>query len=304
MSAPTQQTRRCPILVNHRAGALRVTAGANEIRRLAEAAGLHADVVSTHSPEHLRSLVRQFMNDGAEQIAVAGGDGTVALAVQELACTKTALGILPQGTANNFATALRLPQDLPSAVRVLADGVVRDVSLGRVGPTRTGEVRYFTESAGVGLFADALTLYGPKANKNALRAFWAVARVFLSVRAHGLLLTLDGNETVERAVLCEAANTFRIGHAVPIAPGARLTDDVLDIVIAGDLKAGELWPYYRAFRAQLHSALPKIQMRRARLVRIETRRKLSVHCDDQIIGTTPVVIEAVPRALKVLVERL
>src|SRR6478672_8682776 len=49
--------------------------------------------------------------EGVPRIGVAGGDGTVEVAVQDLARTETALGILPQGTFNNFATALRLPHN-------------------------------------------------------------------------------------------------------------------------------------------------------------------------------------------------
>ncbi len=58
----------------------------------------------------MRPQVRQLVREGVEKVAVAGGDGTVSLAVQELAYSNKALGILPQGTFNNFATALRLPQ--------------------------------------------------------------------------------------------------------------------------------------------------------------------------------------------------
>jgi diacylglycerol kinase family enzyme len=72
----------------------------------------------------------------------------------------------------------------------------------------------------------------------------------------------------------------------------------------GDLSPRELIAYYRAFRAQLHATLPKVHLFKAREVHIETRHTLNVHCDDKVIGTTPVTIIAAPRALKVLVDRL
>jgi diacylglycerol kinase (ATP) len=296
---------RCTtILMNGRAGALHATAGVDEVRELAAEIGLVAEVVGTTSAEHMRATIRRLVQGGEERIAVAGGDGTIALAVQELAHTGTALGIIPQGTANNFATALRLPSDLPSALRVLLDGVVREVDLGKVGPTRTGGDRYFTESAGIGLFADALSLYGAGTNKNIVRAFYAIARLFLSVRARRVRLIVDGEVLSERAVMCEVMNTYRMAYALPVAPGARLTDGELDVIVVGDLRRGELIPYYRAFRAQMHRSLEKVQSLRAREVRIETRHRMNVHCDDRVIGTTPVTITAQPRALKVLVDRL
>ncbi len=259
--------------------------------------GLDADVIGTESPEEMREAIRRFVAEGVKKIAVAGGDGTVAFAVQEIVRTSSALGILPQGTANNFATALRLPQDLPSALRVLKEGTVRAIDLGKV------HDRYFTEAAGVGLFADTLAAYGKGSNKNLLRGIYALARVLFSFRAHRIKLTVDGTPHIERAVVCIVANTYRIGTAMPVAPEAQVTDGRLDVVIVGDLKFREIVPYYRAFRAQTHLNLPKVTILRAREVRIEAHRPMNVHCDDSVIGATPVTITAQPQAIHVLVER-
>ena len=250
--------RHCTILLNTRAGALKARPSLAQIQQMAQEIGLDTDVVAVPSAEEMRPLVGQLVRAGVEKIAVAGGDGTVSLAVQELAHSDTALGILPQGTFNNFATALRLPLNLPAALRVVRDGHVHAVSLGKVGD------RYFTEAAGVGLFADALALYGEGGGKNFLRGLATLLRLALSVRARLLRLTLDGEFHEERAVLCTVANTYRMGYAVAIAPEAKLTDDVLDVVLVGDLTPRELLAYFRAFRAQLHPSLPKVTTLRAK----------------------------------------
>jgi diacylglycerol kinase (ATP) len=288
----------CCILFNAHAGALHAKAGPEHLKRMAEEIGLDAEVIGTESKEEMVEVIRQAVREGVKKVAVSGGDGTVHLAVQELAKTETTLGIIPQGTANNFATALRLPLDLPSALRVLQDGEVRKVDLGKV------ENVYFTEAAGVGLFADALALYGVGTNKSLLRGVYAMLRVFFSASPRRLKLTIDGDQVIERAVMCAVANSYRMGAAVPVAPGAKVTDGELDVVIVGDLTRSELIPYYRAFRAQIHMNLPKVSTHRARTVTIETRRPANVHCDDTVVGTTPVTITAQPGALKVLVDRL
>jgi diacylglycerol kinase (ATP) len=288
----------CPILVNDRAGALHNTPTPQQIQELAQEVGLNAEVIPTKSAEHMRQTLRRLVREGYPKATVVGGDGTVALAVQELAHSETALGIVPQGTFNNFAMALRLPADLPSALRVLKDGVVRSIDLGKV------RDRYFTEAAGVGLFADALALYGPDASKSLIRVIRTIAHLLFSYRAYGIRLIADGKPIVERAVLCTVANTYRTGSAVPIAPEAKVTDGKLYVVIIGDLKRRELVPYFRAVLATRHLNLPKVTSLRAKEIRIETRRPMRVHCDDQIVGTTPVTILAEPKALKVLVERL
>jgi diacylglycerol kinase (ATP) len=294
--------QRCLILLNNKAGALHASPGAENVRRLVQEAELDAEVQETSSPQQMRALIRHSIGNGVEKIVVAGGDGTVAIAAQELAFSDVALGIIPQGTFNNFATALRLPQDLPTALRALPDAEIRAVDLGRVQWKR--QQRYFTEAAGVGLFADLLAVYGAGTNKNLARGLYAMFRVLTSLRPRRITLNVDGKTITRRAAMCTVANCYRLGQAIPVAPGAQVTDGELDVVLVESLKHHELLPYYRAIRAQMHSNLPKVTILRGRDIGITSRHHLNVHCDDHIIGNTPVHITVQPQALKVLVGRL
>jgi diacylglycerol kinase family enzyme len=175
--------RNCTILLNNRAGALHPTAGVDQVRQMVQELGIDAGVVGTSSAEEMWAKICEFKDAGVRTIAVAGGDGTVSHAVQLLAHSDSVLGIIPQGTHNNFATALRLPQDLPSALRVLGDGQVQEVDLGKVGD------RYFTESAGVGMFADSLALYGTGTNKNFAMGLYSTLRVLLSLTVNSMSLS-------------------------------------------------------------------------------------------------------------------
>ncbi|MGV3617684.1 MAG: diacylglycerol/lipid kinase family protein [Fimbriimonas sp.] len=288
----------CTLLMNAKAGRFKSTVKPEDMRKLLEKLELDIEVVGTQSERHMVETLKDLVAKKAKRVAVAGGDGTIHTAIQILAKTDTALGIVPQGTANNVATALRLPQDLPSALRTLQDGEFRQVDLGHA----CGQ--YFVESAGVGLFANALALYGAKANKNLLRSLHAVFKIIVNLRASRLQITVDGERIVEPAVFAVAANTFRMAHGLPVAPGASVTDGKLDLMVLKDLTRGELWPYYLAIRQQMHLTLDKAEMRQGREIKIETRRPVPVHVDDKVRGMTPVVITAEPRALRVIVEKL
>lgn len=284
--------------MNERAGRFKFTPSVDDMKSMLQHLGLDIEVVGTKSESHMIHTLKDLAAKGAPRVAVAGGDGTVTTAVQVLAGSDTALGIIPQGTANNFATALRLPQDLPSALRILQEGEVMPVDLGKV----CG--RFFTESAGVGLFANALSLYGRDSNKNLIRSLITVFKLILNLRAQRLILTIDGRKFEEPAVFCVAANSFRMGHSLAIAPSAKITDGLLDIVILGDVRRNELWSYYRAVRQQMHITLPKVTTMQASEIRIETRRASPVHSDDRVPCVTPVTITSEPKALKVVVEQL
>jgi diacylglycerol kinase (ATP) len=285
------------LLMNDKAGRLHRTPNVHEMRETLRVLGLEAEVVGTGSEPELRRKVRGLVEAGEERIAIAGGDGTVRLAVEELAGTQTALAIVPQGTMNNFATALRLPLSLPMALRAACEGEIREIDLGRA----CGKL--FTESAGVGLFANALSIYG-RHNKSLWRGLVAVSRTLLDFRPSRIAIDVDDQRWEERAAWVVAANGFRMAQALPVAPSASLTDGLLDLVVLGDLARNELIPYYLAIRRQTHLTLPKTRFCTGKCIELHTRRTMPVHIDDRIGGNTPARIEVMPNHLKVVVERL
>ena len=288
-----------PLLMNTHAGALHGAPGAEQVERMARDEGFSVRIIRTHSKADMERELRRLIDAQAPRVGIAGGDGTVEFAAQFLAHKPTALGILSQGTFNNFATALGIPHNLPAALRVLHRGDVRAVDLGCVGN------RYFAESAGVGLFADGLSLYGAS-NKNFWRGIAAGFRLLLSFRAQTMRLTIDGNEPITcRVVSCEVTNTYRIAQAMPLAPYAEVDDGVLNVVVIGDIKRRDLLNYLKAIRAQMHLGLPNVwQYQVRREITIETTgRKRTLHADDTVTGTTPATIFVAPGALRVLVEK-
>lgn len=290
---------RVLVFANRFAGTLMRQGGETPLEHFAREAGLEPEVVYTRSSSHLRHLLRERVVGRESRVIVAGGDGTLHAAVQELAKTDVALGILPQGTANNFATALRLPMDLPSAFKVIAGGEVCSVSLGEAG----GE--YFSEAAGIGVFAEALALTNNWGKtKNLTLMARALVRLMVSNRPYEVSMVLDGERRIETAFNVTVANSFCFGANLPIAPQARLTDEHLDVVVIEPLNRREWLPYYRAIRSQTHMDLPKVQMLQAQSVRLESRGKERVHVDDRTHKQTPVEIRIVPRALNVIVDQL
>jgi YegS/Rv2252/BmrU family lipid kinase len=284
------------ILANRMAGSR--SAGEPPLAVFAREAGVDAEIVYTRGPAHLRRVLRDRVLGKRDRVAVAGGDGTLHLAAQLLAGTGIALGILPQGTANNFATALRLPGDMPSAFRVLREGHTRRVDLGLAGR------EYFTEAAGVGLFSDLLAMTGGEHRLSAvLRGIAVMLRVIVFNRPWRMTLVIDGERQVEDVLSVTVANSFLVGYNIPIAPDAKVADARLDVVIIGSLTRREMFAYWAAIRRQEHLGLPKVQVVRAREVELRSRHAVSVHVDDRVRLRTPTTIKVAPGALTVMVDR-
>lgn len=291
-------SRRCGILViaNPSAGGL-LRVGDDALARGARDAGFEPQIVFAYGTQHLRRILREQVIGKRDRVAIAGGDGTIHHAVQLLAGSGVALGIIPRGHANNFATALKIPAATAEAFAYLAAAKPRGVDLGCAGD------EYFTESAGVGLFADMLALSaGRHGFAGALRCANLVMDAFLFGRSRHLVLDIDGVRHEEEVLYVTVANTPLLGYNIPIAPTAKPADAQLDLVVVGPLTRRELVTYWRAVRRREHLELPKVAVRRAREVRIAAGDRWShvVHVDERACARTPVTIRIAPGALQVL----
>jgi diacylglycerol kinase (ATP) len=286
---------RPTILVNGRAGTPQPRARVEQLHHLVEILGHQADIIITSSEAEMNAHLYRLVQAGAPRVAVAGGDGTVARAVPSLAYTDTALSILPLGTFNNFAAALNIPRDLHAALRLLWEGTVSEVDLGEV----NGHL--YTEAAGAGLLADFVALTSTDGRKLPLRTLAATSRLFWANRAYPLRLTIDGAPYDDQLSLCLVANSYRVGMAISVAAGARMTDGRLNVVLVEALTRQEWWPYARATWIQMLQTLPKVHVLTAQEVRLEAPAGIYVHCDDRLLLRAPATFRARPKALKVLV---
>lgn len=106
-----------------------------------------ADVVAIAIDEAERALAV-----GAERIVVAGGDGSIGLAARLASRAGVPLGVVPVGTANDFAAGLGLPDDLEQATRLAAQGArVRALEVGIMSGGNGEDERPFVNVASLGL---------------------------------------------------------------------------------------------------------------------------------------------------------
>ena len=230
---------------------------------------------------------------------VAGGDGTVSLAVQELAGTDIPLGIVPAGTGNDFAGALGLRAlDVAAAAELIAAGATRTIDLARV--TRAdGSTQLF----GSVLASGFDSLVNDRANamtwpRGQSRYTIAILVEFLRLRGIPFEVELRlADDSVERIagdlVMATVGNTTSYGGGIPICPDADPADGLLDVTLirpSGRLALLRLLA--RAYRGT-HGTSPEVSMRRVRSVRLASPG-VTAYADGDPIGTLPLTIDVVP----------
>jgi diacylglycerol kinase (ATP) len=240
-------------------------------------------------------LARRCVADGVEVLVVCGGDGMVHLAVQAVAGTSTALGIIPAGTGNDVARYFDLPRTdaLAAADRVLA-GRVRTVDLARSG------AKYFVTVMAAGFDAivneRANRMTWPKGQMRYNLATLAELRTF---RPLSYQLELDGEHHRLEAMLVAVGNGPSFGGGLRITEGALLDDGLLDVVIIKPMsKAGLVRTYPRLFKGT-HVTVPQYEHHRVRSVTIAAPGVVA-YADGERFGALPVTVDCVPGALNVL----
>ncbi|MFF5185774.1 diacylglycerol/lipid kinase family protein [Streptomyces sp. NPDC000345] len=179
------------------------------------AASMGAQVWPTSTEQDAASLARHAVQEGAEILGAAGGDGTVSAVAAVASATDRPLLVVPAGTRNHFARDLGLDISNPvSSLSALNDGVLTRVDLGVVGP------RVFLNNVSFGFYADALLEPGYREDK--ARTLASLAPDYLK-GAHGVEADVDTPRGTVRSpqVVLVSNNPYHI--ATPRYLGRRFT---------------------------------------------------------------------------------
>lgn len=291
---------------NPAAGGGRAFRAREELASVAAALGAR-DLRWSDGPGDVETQVRRAVEEGAGEIVLAGGDGSINEAVNGVFRARSAhantgaapvtISLYPVGTGSDFARSF--PDDS-------SDPVACDV--GRVRAPGSTE-RYFLNVASFGVSADIAARVSAAPKWLGGRAsFWlgsleGLAR-YSAPTVRLSLVTEAGSEEMELPVTMVAiANAQYFGGGMHIAPHAQLDDALLDVILVRRVGLGTFLRESRRLYAGTHIDLPFIdEARVSRLVASPaetTRRNVRVDTDGETAGILPATFDILPRALRV-----
>ena len=257
----------------------------------------------TKQPGDAQRMAADAVQKGYDLIVAAGGDGTINEVVNGLAVDfgRATLGILPLGTANDFARTINVPPEVPAAVEILLAGLTQQADLIRYIGTET---RYFLNvSAGgfSGLVNEAMTdemkqTWGP------LAYLRSAASVLPNLTDYRTFLAFDDEpETKLHIYNMVIANARHVAGGIPIAPEAQLNDGLADVIIVPAASMLELAVLAPQMLLGTHLASDLILFRRARKISVRSEPGMWFNVDGELIGNAPATFEVLPQALKIVV---
>jgi diacylglycerol kinase family enzyme len=226
------------------------------------------------------------LDEPADFVAVAGGDGTVSRVAKRLVGRGIALAPLPAGTANNISTTLGLVgRPLEALVRGWKDARRMKLDVG-VAQGPWGR-RYFVEGFGVGLFGHTVPLIASSPELQEIKQpkdKVVFAQQKLKDRLDhspvvSLEATLDGEDVSGDYVMFEALNIPYVGPNLFLAPDSKPGDGQFDLVMVGEAERERLGQYLLHWQEN-KARLAVLPSRQGRELRIEWTG-FRVHLDDE-----------------------
>ncbi|MDP9375111.1 MAG: diacylglycerol kinase family lipid kinase [Chloroflexota bacterium] len=267
------------------------------------AAGWEVTLRQTTGAGDATGFAREAVAAGCDVVVVAGGDGTVNEALQGMAGQRrTALGVLPGGTVNVWATELGAGQREPDIARRITRGRRYPVDLGRVNG------RFFLMMASAGIDAEANALVAEVTPLKRLKRLvgpvpYAIAAAITAIRYRGrpAALDIDGRPVARRLLTLVVGNTRLYGGIAEITYQARANDGLLDACIISGRGPLDFLRRLVSVLLRRHYVDPAIDYRKARRVVLDPARPLRIQADGEDIGQTPATFTIVPQALEVII---
>ncbi len=275
------------------------------------------DCVETTAPRHAVELAESAAHEGRGMVVAIGGDGTVhevangfmqtGISAEEL----PKLGVIGQGTGGDFRKTLQIEHRLDRYCETIVRGVTKAVDMGRFTyRNHSGdEARaFFINILSVGLGGLVDEFVAGSQMSGTIAYFGASARALMKSEVGVLECVMYSGDRREERELCTRqiaiCNGRFFGGGMEVAPMAKLDDGAFDIVSLGAASRLKFAIGSLAIYSGSHIGKPEVEVFKCdridiRLKNGDIRDIFPLDVDGEPLGTLPLSIELVPRAIEV-----
>ena len=240
-----------------------------------DAHGDPVEVLLTEGVGHARELAKAAVRRGARLVLAWGGDGTINEIASALAFGEVPLGIIRAGSGNGLARELGVDRRPEQAIADALRAVPRPIDLGEI------DGHLFANIAGIGFDAHIASRFATAARRGVAGYAGITARALAGYVPQRYRITTGGVETAHRAFLVTIANSAQFGNNARIAPGARVDDGELDLVVMEERsRIATICSMPRLFNGTVARARG-CTLRRIREVTIEAEQPMTFHVDGE-----------------------
>ena len=244
---------------------------------------------------------RRFVSEAGkvDLLIAAGGDGTLNEVLHGLMNlpqrAQPVLGVVPLGTANDFASGCGIPRDPEKALALCTEGDALPIDIGKANE------HWFINAASIGFGAEATASTSPELKRLLGPAAYTVMAAILAMNArqyHGRVIfparEISGSDPV--AIVGNGSQT----GGLQVAPRARLDDGLLDVLVVRHIPPTALLAAARELQ-QLSPDGEYISYLQTPWAEVHPDQVIPVNLDGEPLRVSSVRYEAVPSAIRLIV---
>lgn len=248
-------------------------------------------------------IARKEAERGRELLVTFGGDGTISECARGIleSGRPSELGILPHGTGGDLVRSLALPTRLADAAHALRRGRTVAIDVGRV-VFEDGQESSFVNSASFGLSAEVARRVSRREGGGYIAETLKAASEY---RHPEIELAVDSGPRRRLRITTVSLHNGRFfGGGMKMAPEARLTDGLLDLVVVKKLSLSKLVRECPLLYLGAHLGLPEVEHGRVSVVEarsVNPAIAVLVEIDGEVEHRLPARFEIRKRALRLRV---
>lgn len=250
-----------------------------------EEAGYETSCHATKGHGDATYAARLAAERGFDVVIAAGGDGTINEVVNGLAEheVRPKLGIIPVGTTNDFARAIKAHGSIDKAVDIIVEGHTKKIDIGKMND------QYFINIAGGGRLTE-LTYEVPSKLKTVLGqlAYYIKGVEMLpTLKPTPVRIEYDGKLFEGEVTLFLVANTNSVGGFERLAPKAELDDGMFDFLILKKANMADILRIATLVLRGEHLNDELIIYTKANRIKVTSDEKVQLNIDGEYGGLLP-----------------
>ncbi|HJX03922.1 MAG TPA: diacylglycerol kinase family protein [Dehalococcoidia bacterium] len=297
------------LIVNPMAGAGKTVKLLPSIKDILNNQGLDYDCKITEAPGHAVFLAQDAVKNGYKIIISAGGDGTINEIVNGInnanGLNSISLGIISIGTGADYIRTVGIPRYYMDACKKFSNPVTKKVDIGLVEYCKNNarSSRLFVNFAGLGFDAEIVKRTTMKYKSLGKVSAYLLALFTTLVAYKNKNVTLQINSDKHSYSICTVimGNGKYGGGGMMTTPGASVQDGLLDVLIVGNLSKFDLLKSLPTIYNGTHLSHPKVILKQAVAIEVNSELDMPIQADGEIIGETPARFSVLPSALNLIV---
>lgn len=292
--------KKAILLYNPKAGNRQIGTHLDYITKRVQNMGYELKLYRSENQGSIKDyIIKNITQINTDMVLVSGGDGTLNEAINGLAekGLDIPIGILPLGTANDFAHTAGITMSIRGALDIIEEGAVQSVDIGKVND------KYFVNVCNMGLFSGVSHVIDLELKKNFGKLAYYIKGIeeLHNYQSMNLIITSQDRVIQGNYVLVLIFNGKGAGGFSKLAKNASITDGKFDVVCIKDVGIYEIPRLFLKVLQGDHLGDPNVDYIVASQIEIECRNQENqfvIDVDGEVGPQFPLKIEIMSNQFK------